>query len=386
MPRRELVPVVSGSFGAHPSPGGEDGAGRQPRWRGHFLRRADRSCGWRRLLSAYRQGYLPQSLELYPLTEATRHAYLTDRDRVVTLSRVNGPGAAALHDRWVFHQVLAAFQEHLPRLLGVLYRGEFRPEPASGLATLADVLDRQVESRHEAGLVIEPVGRSDRRDVQILQPLAGSGGDVWEVNGRPVSRRDLAEHLAAARAHDGKVVSERVRAASYARDLYPYTTNTVRALMLRDATSRQPSLVAAVQRVGVSVSRPTDEFTAGGLSAPIDLRTGELGSALQKLRAEPLVRHEAHPETGVMIRGSQVPGWQGLEAGLGAMMSHLPFLVYVGWDVVVTEDGFKVIGADAQPEIDLLQVHAPLLAEASMRLFCEARGVQLGRPAGAGAA
>ena len=51
------------------------------------------------------------------------------------------------------------------------------------------------------------------------------------------------------------------------------------------------------------------------------------------------------------------------------MANNLAMVPYMGWDVVITEAGFKVLEINSLPGINLIQFFKPLLAEERIRRF-----------------
>ena len=45
----------------------------------------------------------------------------------------------------------------------------------------------------------------------------------------------------------------------------------------------------------------------------------------------------------------------------------LSFLPYLGWDIAVTSDGFKVVEINGNTDVDLLQIKKPLLSDDRVR-------------------
>lgn len=170
------------------------------------------------------------------------------------------------------------------------------------------------------------------------------------------------------------IVSEFVEQHAYARTIAPMATNTVRLLTMIDPDSGQPFIAAASHRFGTSSSAPADNFSSGGLAAAIDTETGRLGEVAVR-SPEVLKRGRSHPETGERITDVRVPDWSAvrevvLEAAL--TVSHLP---YIGWDIVVTEDGPRILEGNHYPNVRTLQIHGPLLTDDRVESFYEHHGV-----------
>jgi len=106
-----------------------------------------------------------------------------------------------------------------------------------------------------------------------------------------------------------------------------------------------------------------DNWTKGGLGAEVDLETGELGEAVTFPRSGKLTWYKNHPSSGSKIEGIVVPHWSHVQSEILDVARSLPFLPYIGWDIVVTENGFKIIEGNNNSDVNLLQVHRPLLLD-----------------------
>lgn len=322
------------------------------------------SMSWLRRLSMWTRGFKAQSRVIYPALRRG-DAYISDWERSVYTPLINGPYKIVLNDKLLFHYLLG---DLAPRLLGTLTAGRFFPSDAGHDAptSLLEQLRRSgvlvIKGRDGGG------GKSFRR-VQWLEDAAVA------VNGERMSSDDFA---AMARGMDGALVTDCVEQAAYARRIYAPTTNTLRVLTLWDPRMTRPHIAAAVHRFGTSRSFPVDNWCKGGVCAPVDLQTGRMGRAVAAPRdaRNGCVWHETHPDSGEMIAGLEIPGWQAMSQALRQIIEQRPFLRYVGWDVVITDDGFKILEGNNCPDVDLMQVHGPLLADEKSRRFFEWYGVR----------
>jgi hypothetical protein len=85
-----------------------------------------------------------------------------------------------------------------------------------------------------------------------------------------------------------------------------------------------------------------------------------------------LARYEAHPESGARIAGVFLPFWTEVREGLLEVCRAVPFLRYVGWDIIITEDGFKILEGNNHSGVNSIQTHAPLLVNPAVRRFYNA--------------
>lgn len=196
-------------------------------------------------------------------------------------------------------------------------------------------------------------------------------GLYCDGDARRLTAGELLEVLA--RQSQGGLVLLQTRVANHPdiASLAPHALSTVRAMTIA-APCGPPRFLAGVLRMGTGHST-ADNFAQGGIAAPIDFETGELGEA-RGLDSSGLTEiHRLHPDTGARIVGTRVPFWR--ETVELALRAHLLVgdLPVVGWDVAVTADGPLLVEGNWNPCIKLMQVatQTPLLATALAPLLFE---------------
>lgn len=86
-----------------------------------------------------------------------------------------------------------------------------------------------------------------------------------------------------------------------------------------------------------------DNFSAGGIAAPVDLETGRLGSALPKYPHAGPQRQVYHPDTGHPIEGFQMPRWKEIVELCLRAHEAFPGMPSIGWDVAFAERGLTIL-------------------------------------------
>ena len=81
----------------------------------------------------------------------------------------------------------------------------------------------------------------------------------------------------------------------------------------------------------------------------MELETGRFGSA------ELLAEHEfrpcpTHPDTGVPVEGT-LPHWEEMKAEIEKICAYLSPLEYLGFDIVITEDGFRILEINTHQDL-----------------------------------
>lgn len=328
------------------------------------VRRFDLS--WRRRVWLYRHGFLSSKDAIWDLSAASVDDYLSDED-YREIGRMGGSYESALENKLLFHLLVSRTHADLvPAVYGLVRSGEVLPTcHFDGLTSLDDLVHR-LETEP---LVVKPVSAAKADGIRFLD---GRDGRL-RLDGRELDRRELADSLGSDR---DLLVMEQVDHAAYAGAIYPDATNTIRVLTMVEHASGEPFIAAASHRFGTDASAPVDNWVSGGLSAPIDVESGELGTAVWQ--PEEVTWNETHPSTGAEIAGTTVPSWDRIVTQVLDLAGTYGWLwPHVGWDVVVQDDDGSIAvleGELASGGTDL-QAHGPLLADDRVRQFYRDHGV-----------
>jgi hypothetical protein len=219
----------------------------------------------------------------------------------------------------------------------------------------------------KGGKLMLQAGTRDQLLAQDLfvKPTRGRGGEgagLWQrgddgyrlQDGAPLSPFDLLTHLEALSMAKTLLVQPRARNHSAIADLSNGALCTARIVTMRNEGGGYEA-VCALFRMAVGDNRQVDNFHAGGIAAPIDVRTGTLGAATDwGLRP----RHgwkAQHPDTGGRIEGRILPLWA--ETRALAERAHEAFADrhILGWDMAILEDGPAIVEANGGPDTDMHQ-------------------------------
>ena len=132
--------------------------------------------------------------------------------------------------------------------------------------------------------------------------------------------------------------------------LHPESINTVRIFTLR---KRDGSIVhwRGSLRMGRGASF-VDNAWSGGVFADIDCKTGVLTTVGFTERDE---RFTHHPDSGIEIKGFQIPDWEELLKTSTAMAQVLPDVRYVGWDMALSKSGWVMVEGNSFAQVIMTQ-------------------------------
>jgi putative polysaccharide biosynthesis protein len=333
-------------------------------------------------LEMWRRGFFAESATIYDFPRNDPDLYLTDYQHFCMGQRING--WEGLYDHKLgLRALLLAKGFRQAETVAYIYEGRILSDPFSGAARYVSVNEIAQELRSAgdgARWIIKP---EDGLRGEGLFRLEYRNGSFSVQRGRQVQPFNLEQFLAGLRRRKpgtagAMLIERRLEQGAFWRSLFPDSANTLRLLTLWTPGEPRPFVARAVQRIGTADTVPTDNWSGGGISAPVDLATGTLGAGrmhpLKGKRAEQ--RFTEHPDTGARIAGAVLPGWEQVTDVVLRAAASVPFNRMAGWDILVDAEGVPVIlEANGNSDVNLLQVHGGLLADPRIRRFYQAFGV-----------
>nr|WP_237562373.1 sugar-transfer associated ATP-grasp domain-containing protein [Glutamicibacter soli] len=195
---------------------------------------------------------------------------------------------------------------------------------------------------------LKPLAAGKGKGVHRLDYRAGS----YLLDGKPADAevlRELMNH------QDGWFLSEAIEQHRLLASVFSGATNTLRMITMRNAAG-QSELFFVVLRLGTASTIPVDNGSRGGLVAKVELDTGVLSHATSLWST---AEYASHPDTGARIEGVQLPDWERLCRQILDLADCLPYLQFVAWDVLLTEEGPVVIEANTSSGVNIIQVWGP---------------------------
>jgi hypothetical protein len=314
-------------------------------------------------IALWRKGFYANRYYYYDLKKNPSQYYLSDHFRSLTHPK-NGRFSSLIDNKLYFPLCFKDFPEHVPEYYFLL-----RPDTVVKLfddrAVLSkrdpDALNAVVDLIERRKCVGKPIWKSCGEEVLILE---NRSGDFFK-NNQPCTRDELRSLF---QSQSDYIITEFVAQHPYAARLNEGTTNTLRLMTCWDPETNTPFVAWAFQRMGRAGMYGADNSALGGLCSWIDAETGIAGHI--PLVQDRQVRFvERHPDTGVQIHGFKIPHFEEITATLLKMCHALNFLCYIGWDIVVTKDSFKIVEVNSDPDVYGYQLYKPLLRDERLLRF-----------------
>jgi hypothetical protein len=320
-------------------------------------------------LSAWRRGFLAESILMYDPSRNDLRDYVSDYVKWHRTTKINSLRRVFDH-KLMFRSLLLSMGFPQTDTVAVISRGAILMYPFD------QPRRRYVSPAGFERALLEEGGR------YIIKPEGGTWGtDIYLVeneDGALVRRRGLeTQPFRIPTGGSATLVERMLEQGAFWRGLFPGSANTIRALTMWTPGDDAPFLGGAVQRVGTADTAPTDNWSGGGICARIDLTSGRMGAGrMHPFKGKrPQDRFTHHPDSGAPIEGAVLPHWERVRETVLQAAASLPTNRYVGWDVLVDESGTPVIiEANGNSDVNLLQIHGGLLTDPEVRRFYEAVG------------
>ena len=327
---------------------------------------------------AIKHGFFPSSVELYELngfSKDNHRGYLSDFDYKRSYP-LNNYFKLWIDDKittkYIFQD--ARFKDFMPRYFIYI-------EPDGHYTYLMDFDMRIAKDSN----VLLNLLKAEK--VLALKPLKGSGGfgfiRLEYIDGAILSNGkvlSVSDYGALTSKLNGYLVSEYCFQHSSLADIWPKSECTLRIVTARISDMFGGGVCKtfiSYARIGTERSGSTSNLSQGGVAVPIDFETGIFGDNIyryKKFDPDNCFIHESHPDTKMVLRGKKLPNWDMVKSFIDDFTNYVSSLEYFGFDVIITEDGFKICEINSHPVLDIEQVICkPVLEDDFVRRFFESK-------------
>lgn len=290
-------------------------------------------------------GFSANEYVWYQLDKNDYRQYISEYERLKSRC-INGDYKFILDNKIVFEEIFSQYTR-VPRNYALIIDGNVRALHGYPINN-----ENAVEFLRTSGkTVLKWIDRGGGGGTYVFE----SRGEELLANGQPVTKAQIEAILN----REGEaLLCEYVTQSDFAASLYPYTTNTIRIVCARKKGEYQASIIAAIQRIGCKESIPVDNAHSGGLTCSIELDTGRISYGIARLgkMENRMKKFDFHPDTDSRISGKVIPNWDAIKTEVLALTNNVPYLNFVAWDVLLTEEGFCIIEGNASSGCGIFQM------------------------------
>lgn len=209
-------------------------------------------------------------------------------------------------------------------------------------------LDTKTATMEEIGAFAE------KYPVFFAKEIMGFRGDgVKRIDSKKINLQDyISNLLKIADAH--YILEEPLTEIAAIQEFHPWSINTIRVVTFYDTKKDKVHFMNACMRIGNNHNN-VDNFHYDGIGTNVDVETGVINSCGYDKHNKYYI---SHPLSHKQIIGFQVPYWTECRECLIIAARRLPTIRYIGWDVVIKENGtICLIEANDNADHDIQQLH-----------------------------
>ena len=283
------------------------------------------------------------------------------------LHPINGMFSLWIDDKLTVKHVFSRYGEHLP-----LYYFDIE----NGKALKLPDCPESVTETGFAG-VIQLLRQEKKLALKQFLGAFGIGfyrleyiNNEFSITGQKSSEEEIINLL---KSLNHYLITEFITNHEVLRNIWCDSTNTVRLLM--GCVDGEPILLRSFIRFGNAKSNGVDNAHAGGIEAIIDEETGEILFVVAVDAKGAARKIEKHPDSGASFE-IKIPRWEETVSKCKQICRDYPELRYWGFDVVITQDSFKILEINSLSGLMAAQLKGPLLKDPKTRKVFESFGLK----------
>ncbi len=291
---------------------------------------------------AYERGFYPWRIRQYNLNEDNYRNIISDEDYFY-LYPLNNEYRKWIDDKLTMRYILEPFHEFLPKYYfhimknrEVMRLADCPQTYGSSIKSISEMLQQEKLLVAKKATGTHGVG---------FYKLEYSEDGTFLVNKKKYSENDFQKFLSDL---DDYVITEYVQMHPEISKFYSGSVNTIRVTLINE-NGNDPVIPVAYFRIGTSKSGVVDNIAQGGIVCKIDIESGRFYDSQIPINHvyEKVIKH---PDSNLELTGT-IPNWKLIKEGLLKIAEYCPQLAWLGFDIAVTEDGFKIIEINSHQEL-----------------------------------
>lgn len=312
---------------------------------------------------AQKKGFFSNKLDYFNLTEKNYKDYLPDFE-YSKLHPINGIFSRWIDDKLTIRMILHPYKEYLPNYYFHIVDGE--------ILKLLDCPKLLSNSLRDIFQLLEI------QQTLAIKAIAGSKGEgFYRISYRKnnyflddnnIQKNDLINkfHEWILNKDGGYIITEYLTPCQELSNIWSGTANSIRVSVIRNKF-QNPKTISAYIRFGTIISGSVDNASSGGIGCRIVLTDGSFNGG-RIINNKKLEACNYHPDSNVQLKG-MIPNWKFITEKIEEISNFMPQVIYLGYDIVATDNGFKIIEINSHEGIAFHQSYLPYLADEHTKEF-----------------
>lgn len=311
----------------------------------------------------YRHGFLQETVDVCGITKENYKDFLSDRKYRMS-HPINGPYSSIIDNKLWLPFLLKDYKEYCPRYYFIKKGISFYKFGTNQNVSINLVLNFVKE---KGVVACKHTHSSLGFGFFVLEYSEG----VFLKNKKKILEQDLFVFLSSL---DEYIITEYVEQHEYASKVAKESLNTVRLLTVWNNQSKQFEVLRAFHRFGADGSVVDNIGSGSGVLAFVNVETGVLtgeGVINCENREKKFVENIIHPNSKIVLKGLKIPYYMSVCDKVLEIANSHSYLKYVGWDIAITDDSFKIIETNSLSSLNVVQQREGFLVDPILKTYFE---------------
>ncbi len=295
------------------------------------------------------RGFFPWRIQQYGLSEENYKSFISDDDYYY-LYPLNNSYSKWVDDKLTTRYVLAPFSRFLPEYYyhiaddkRILRLMDCPPGCDNTIEGIVDLLKEKKVLASKAAMGSEGMAffKFEYRD------------NTFYINREAKTQDEMIRFLDTS---SDLIITEYLEMHPDIRKLNPESVNTLRIMVINEHGD-DPVIPYVYLRIGTKKSGTVDNVGHGGMVCKVDPETGRFYGA-ESLSNHVFHKEEVHPDTKERLEGF-LPHWELVKDTIIQIAKYIPELRYLGYDVAITPDGFKIVEINSHQSLHKAAEYPP---------------------------
>lgn len=310
----------------------------------------------------YRHGFLQETVDVCGITKENYKDFLSDRKYRMS-HPINGPYSSIIDNKLWLPFLLKDYLNYCPKY--------FYYKDNSGF------LDLQTKQRVACSDLLAALKVYNKMACKHTHSSLGKGffmlefnDGVYYINNKNHTLEEIKVFLCGLNEY---VFTEYIHQHSYVSRVSEDSLNTIRLLTVWDQREKEFKVVRGFQRFGCNHSLVDNLASGNGVLSYLDIDKGVL-TGEGKIAIDGKTKIDSnvvHPDSKIQLKGMKIPNYNQIIKVVLSIANENSYLRYLGWDIGITESGFKVIEINSLTSLSTIQQEKGFLVDPILKTYFE---------------
>lgn len=309
----------------------------------------------------YRHGFLQSTVDVCGISKSNYKDFVSDRSYRMK-HPINGAYSSIIDNKLWLPLLLHDFLDFCPKYY--FYKDEF------------GFLKFGTNQRTSVTSVVSLIKEKGKVACKHTHSSLGMGFFILEYsskcfkkNNEIISEEEVVYILNSLNQY---IITEFVVQHEYSDSIAKESLNTLRLLTVWDSKEKCFRISRAFHRFGANGNVVDNIGSGSGVLVFVDVERGVLtgeGAINFKSKGDKYMGNIIHPDSKKKLSGLEIPRYKEICEKILEISNKNSYLRYIGWDIAITENSFKIIETNSLSSLDVIQQRKGFLKDPLLKQY-----------------